>query len=502
MIPRRIFKSHKLLPLLTLWAFVSFANAAPRFAHIFADHAVLQRDQPVTVWGTGADPDAEYQIRYRGEAVTANVEKSGDWHATLPKLNATKTGRSLELIKDRKIIASVEDVVVGEVWLAAGQSNMQFRIAGMVKGLPKTQTWVDSANHDTIRFRRIDDKVLADRKSEAADLDSNIAWVPMTPETVLNFSAIAAVFATEIGRDLDVPIGIVDVSWGGKPIEPFIPREAFSSPFLQGILALADADKIEELKSIEGGVFIRNPEGYPGAIFNARMAPITSYGLRGFLWYQAESNAGTGEDPRGYRHKMEALFRGWRKRWENESLPCYFVQLPGFPRATGWIRAREEQRRALDIPNTGMAVTIDLPGEDIHPPMKIPVGQRLAKLALANTYQKEGVVSSSPIYRDHEVSGREVRVHFSGAGGGLKTADSNKPLWFELAGSDGKWHSAKAEIEGETVVVTSDKVDAPVAVRYACATYPRRGLLFNAAGLPASPFCSDLDLLPWIDASK
>jgi sialate O-acetylesterase len=378
----------------------------------------------------------------------------------------------------------------------------------MLKGMPSTQSWVDSAERPEIRFRRINDPVLEDGDAEAADLATADAWVPMDPQTVLTFSAVAASFARKLADEQKVPVGIIDVSWGGKPIEPFIPRENFSIPLLKQIKSLADEEKLDELAALRGGVIIRNPQGYPGAIFNARMAPLTQFGLRGFLWYQAESNAGKGEDPREYRHKMAALITGWRSRWENTELPCYFVQLPSFPSAPGWIRVREEQRRALSISKTGMAVTIDIRGEDIHPADKIPVGERLARLALSRTYGHDDVVASGPLYRDHAVEGSAIRVRFDFAESGLMVGDrpdagpvvetgDAASRWFELAGEDGAWHSATAKIDGREVVVTSAAVEAPIAVRYACDTQPQGGNLYNRAGLPASPFCSKLEWLPW-----
>ena len=486
------------------------AAAAPRFANIFADHAVLQQGVELTIWGTATEPSANLWVKWGDAPERIPVErgKRGVWTAILPAQKASAEGRDLRLFENGKLVAVAKDVVVGEVWLAAGQSNMQFQVKGMLKGMPSTQSWVDSAERPEIRFRRSNDPVLEDGDAEAKDLATADAWEPMTPESVLTFSAVAASFARKVFEEQQVPIGIIDVSWGGKPIEPFIPREAFSTPFLKKIKALADEEKLDQLAALRGGVIIRNPQGYPGAIFHARMAPLTQFGLRGFLWYQAESNAGKGEDPREYRHKMAALFGGWRSRWQNDELPCYYVQLPSFPSAPGWIRVREEQRRALSIPNTAMAVTIDIRGDNIHPADKVPVGDRLARLALAGTYGREDVVARGPLYRDHAVEGPTVRVRFDFAEPGLMVGDRPNagPVveargaalrWFELAGKDGIWHSAKAQLEGDEVLVTSDAVAAPIAVRYACDTQPQGGNLYNRAGLPASSFCSKLEWLRW-----
>ncbi len=496
------------------------AEAAPRFARVFGDHSVLQRDEPVRVWGVDADSFAKLEIRFGRLKVAVSTDSDGNWTSELPAMPADRVGRRLELLEDGKPAAVVNDVVVGEVWLAAGQSNMQFPVRGMLKGLPEAKAWVDEASRPAIRFRRVNDPVLADRKAEARDLkspdvslrgaSSRQAWALMTPKSALGFSAVAAIFARELEMALDVPVGIIDVSWGGKPIEPFIPRDRFSTPLLREIVSLADADKLDQLAKMKGGVIIRNPEGHPGAIYNARMAPWQKYGLRGFLWYQAESNAGKGEDPRHYRDKMTAMAEGWRTRWNAAGAPLYFVQLPSFPDATGWIRMREEQRLATAIPHSAMAVTIDIRGEGIHPPDKISVGRRLAALALEKTYRIGDSHSEGPMYRSHEIRGGAVHVSFNNMGGGLMVGD--KPgvapaketkgeslRWFELAGADGVWHSAKAVIRGDYVIVTSDRIKRPKAVRYGCATEPQGGNLYNRAGFPASPFCSDLKLLPWVD---
>ncbi|MEM1295386.1 MAG: sialate O-acetylesterase, partial [Verrucomicrobiota bacterium] len=213
---------------------------------------------------------------------------------------------------------------------------------------------------------------------------------------------------------------------------------------------------------------------------------------------------------RHYRHKMEALASGWRNRWANPDLPFYFVQLPSYPNATGWIRVREEQRRALSIPNSGMVTTIDIRGEGIHPPNKMAIGERLAKLALTKSEDGGNAIGSGPHYRGHQVVGWEVRVQFDHIGDGLFAGNKpgfgppeetpDDPLrWFELAGADGVWKPAEARIEGDEVIVLCHDIPLPTAVRYACTTEPQGGNLYNSAGLPASPFCSNLDLLPWQD---
>ena len=506
-------KMKRIIAKALLLLFCGDLQSEPHFASIFGDNAVLQSGPSTKVWGFGADPSGDYTLQFGDRSAEATVLGNGLWKATLSNLPRSADPKELTLLESGKAVVSLRDIVVGEIWLAAGQSNMQMQVKSMRKDMPPAQDWVDSASLPQVRFRRVNDPVLSDSKREATDLATSAPWIKMSPESVPEFSAAAAVFARQIAEELQCPVGIIDVSWGGKPIEPFIPRKAFTPPFLSRIKELADENKLDDLKQLRGGVIIRNPEGYPGAIFNARIAPLTQYGLAGFIWYQAESNAGKGEDPRRYRHKMAALADGWRARWKDDSLPLLFVQLPSFPKATGWIRAREEQRLSLEIPHTSMAVTIDIRGEGIHPPDKLEVGKRLARCALKNTYNIKDIVASGPRCTGHKANGSKLIVRFSETHGGLRSG--NRPLfsavefsetkdvkWFEVAGADGEWHEASAHIAGETVIVASDQEPSPVSVRYACGTTPQGSNLYNGAGLPASPFCSDLELLEWDDHGK
>ena len=257
---------------------------------------------------------------------------------------------------------------------------------------------------------------------------------------------------------------------------------------------------------------MRSSAWLAGTIYNGRVAPVAPYAIRGAIWYQGESNCGRGEDPRDYAHKMRALVRGWRDAWGQKDLPFYFVQLPQW-NSYAWTYLREEQRLALDVDGTGMAVTIDLDNAgDIHPPNKIDVGERLARWPLAKVYGRE-VAYSGPLYRGASFHGAVVTVTFDHIGDddGLMVgrvlgvsrvgeAKNDALHGFELVGDDGTWHDADAKIEGRTVIVSSLQVKRAVAVRYAC--YPeapenRTPNLYNRAGLPASPFCSDWRRMPY-----
>jgi sialate O-acetylesterase len=400
----------------------------------------------------------------------------------------------------------LRDLLVGEVWYASGQSNMQMTLDACAKKIPAISQVVDAPANDQIRWLRIDE---ADSPQPLKRRQRATPWRLDDSALRGKRSAVAFFFAQQLQKELGVPIGILEGSWGGKPIEGFIPTAQFRAhETLQPILSLAEQNKLDELAALPGGVVVRNTAGMPGRIFNARIAPVAPYALRGFIWYQGESNAGSGEDPRNYQTKMKALVEGLRETWHQAQLPFYFVQLPAYSdQATGWVRLREEQRRSLRIPDTGMAVTIDLRDEDIHPANKMDVGKRLALWALAKTYG-EKVPFSGPLFRSATVEGNSMRVRFEHAEDGLMVAGKEglaaaKPTpdvalaHFELADQTGRWYPAEATIDGTTVRVRSAQVTKPRAVRYACRGAPEGANLYNLAGLPASPFCSELEWLPW-----
>ena len=328
------------------------------------------------------------------------------------------------------------------------------------------------------------------------------------PTTVSRFSGVAFYFARRLDKELNVPIGVIDTSRGGTPIEPFIPRAAFDShPTLKEELELGDREDLVGIWKLPGGVRARDANWLPGRLFHSRLAPISRFGVRGAVWYQGESNSGVQEDPRDYQHKTRALINGWRQVFESEKLPVYFVQLPGSGAGEGWPYLREQQRLATDLPNTGMVVTVDLDGAGIHPPNKIDVGERLACWALAKDYGRS-VSFSGPMFERQEIQGKKVILHFIHADSGLMVADKDglaepretpedELAYFEVTDLSGQWHPAKARIDGQKVVVTCDEVASPIAVRYAHAINPENCNLYNRDGLPASPFCSRPDLLSY-----
>lgn len=496
--------THSSIAILAVWLSGSLLADELRVADVFTDHAVLQQGVNLPVWGT-TTPNAVVTVRFADQTKSAQAVVDGSWRVELSPLMAERAGRTMTVESGEKRI-QLQDLLVGEVWCASGQSNMQMRLDSCAKKIPAFLQVVNTPSTDAIRMMRIDEP---DSPHPLLHRRRATTWQLDTPTNRAKQSAVAFFYARRLHETLGVPIGIIEGSWGGKPIEGFIPRSQFRNhDVLRPILSLAEQDRLTELASLKGGLIVRNTAGMPGRIFNARIAPIAPFALRGFIWYQGESNAGRGEDPRNYKTKMRALIEGLRATWNKPDLPVYFVQLPAFNNeATGWIRLREEQRRSLEIPHTGMAVTIDLRDNDIHPANKLDVGERLARWALAKTYGKQ-VPFSGPLFKSATIEGSSILVEFEHAGSGLMVARKNgtKATFptpnvalehFELADQAGNWHPARATIEGELVRVESNATETPRAVRYACSGSPANANLYNQAGLPASPFCSELELLPW-----
>ncbi|MFT7643103.1 MAG: sialate O-acetylesterase [Pirellulaceae bacterium] len=494
-----------LLALCSYWSLASSTvRAELRLATIFSDHMVIQRDQPIRIWGW-SEKQQVVKVEFSGQVISTTADDTGAWKITFKKgLAASSEPRKLSVRTD-SAERVIEDIVIGDVWHASGQSNMAMTVNSVARRLPAAAKHIAEAKTSGIRFRRI-------HAGPATQPQLNVpngSWQTCSPATVKSFSAAAYYFARSIHAELNIPIGIIDSSRGGTPIEPFIPREAFTShPTLRAELELGDKDDLAAIWRLAGGVRARDANWLPGRLFQSQTAPITRLAVRGVIWYQGESNCGVGEDPRDYEHKMRALISGWRKAIENDALPFYFVQLPGSGAREGWPYLREQQRLASNMPHSGMAVTIDLLDHDIHPLNKVDVGRRLAKLAIAGAYGKD-IPFSGPSFSKAEINGDTVTAHFNHADNGLVLAVKkgiSEPVessdielsHFELAEADGKWYPATAKIHGKTVVVKSKDVSAPKAVRYGYAIDPQHCHLYNRDGLPASPFCSSAKYLTFV----
>jgi sialate O-acetylesterase len=484
---------------------------------IFGDHMVLQQGQGIPVWGWAA-PGERVNVTLSGPGHDTNADASGAWMVNLPAEKAG-TGRTLTVRGNNTL--TFEDVAVGEVWLCSGQSNMEM---GIEKCLNADEE-IAAADFPDIRLIDVP-KVL----SGVPEPNFKGSWVRCSPETVAThgtwggFSAAAYYFGRELHRRLDVPVGLIDSSWGGSRIEPWVPPAGFEAvPELKSIaqrVELADPtspahkkelaqalDRIaawiaETRKALDSETMVKPPpavpdalkplngRGDPTAMYNAMIHPLVPYTIRGVIWYQGEANRGDGM---AYVDKTKAQILGWRKLWSNPDLPYYYVQIAPYQygsEAPTVLPVFWEAQAAIEktIPGTGMAVIHDVGNyTDIHPRNKQEVGRRLALLALNETYQHKDVVCRGPLFKSMRPSGTEITVRFENADGGLKTRDGQAPNWFEIGGDNGTFVKAEARIEGETVVLSSPEVKEPTAVRFAWDKSASPNLM-NQAGLPAAAF--------------
>jgi len=490
------------------------AAAAVRPAAVFSDHMVLQRGGPVPVWGWAA-PGEKVTVSIAGQTVEAAAAEDGRWRVTLAALKAG--GPHTLVVKGAGSEAvTVHDVLVGEVWLASGQSNMNMPIDWGVFG-----KW--GSPECTAALAKIDDPELrmflvGTKMSPKPARDVSGVWKVAKGNAVLKWSAAAYFFGVELRRELGVPVGIVKSAVGGTVIESWMSREAllavspdlqssfdrwdrrvaaFSEEAYQKELAewrkKADAAKAEGKRPPRRPVRVTEHNRMPSCLYNGMIAPLVPYAMRGVLWYQGESNAGNAS---AYARRFPAMIRQWRKDWGQAEMPLLFVQLANFrqrktePSDSAWAELREAQRLALSEPNTAMAVAIDIgDAGDIHPKNKQDVGKRLALGALKLAYGRD-VVYSGPLYKSMTLEDGTVRLRFTHVGGGLVAKGGGPLKGFAVAGEDGKFVWADATIDGDTVVVSSDAVAKPVVVRYGWADNPEC-TLYNAEGLPASPFRTD-----------
>jgi sialate O-acetylesterase len=463
------------------------ARSQVKLPSIIGDGMVLQQGMSVPVWGWDTAGQT-VTVSFAGQKQSAKAGQDGRWQVKLKAMKSSAKGRSLKVSGSNKV--SVKNVVVGEVWICSGQSNMEWRLASTTNGKEE----VANAKHSLIRLFNVPGHTVNARPQD----HSKGAWAACGPQSAKGFSAVGYFFGRRLAKKLKVPIGLVGSNWGGTRIEPWVSLDGFRSvPELKGL-----AEKV--VKQAEENSKVG--PGSPSAIFNAMVNPLAPYAMRGGIWYQGESNGGEGES---YYHKKKALVNGWRKLF-NPDLAFYWVQLANWrkPNAApagggGWSKLREAQRKALTIPHTGMAVITDIgQANDIHPRNKQDVGWRLSQWALHQTYGKKKLVPSGPLYKGHSVKADAIHVSFNHVGSGLmvgvkkglaptKKAKGGKLKHFAIAGADKKWHWAEATIKGGEVVVRCADVPNPVAVRYGYAMNPVGANLYNKEGIPASPFRTD-----------
>jgi sialate O-acetylesterase len=487
-------------------------RADVKLPSVFSTHMVLQRDSNVPIWGW-AEPGATVNVSIAGQTKQAQAASDGRWQVRLDPMSA---GGPFDLVVRERNTVTVRDVLVGEVWFASGQSNMVHLVCYVRNAAHEIAT----ANDPQIRIF-----TAVGEPSQTPERDCRGNWLAISPQTADDVSAVCYFFARELRRTLGVPIGVINASLGSTPIEAWTSREAQADrPELRELLdswerktreydpiaaeaeyaRLKAAWQAESKAALASGkdpprepkppIAPRNQRQHPAGMYHGLVAPLVPYGVRGFLWYQGEYNAQTEAYASLYRVQLPLLIRDWRTRWGDDDLPFGWVQLPNFdvttrePVMTGWPTVRDGMLRALSVPNTGMAVTIDVGDADsVHPANKQAIAHRLALWARAEVYG-EKIAWSGPIYGGFSIAGNEVALRFRHADG--LAARDGALRDFEIRGVDAVWHPAEARIVGNKVFVRAAPVSHPTAVRYAWAANPA-GNLVNGAGLPASPFRTD-----------
>ena len=488
-------------------------------APLFADRAVLQREQPIPVWGR-AEAGEKVTVKFAGQIRGATAGKDGRWIVLLDPLPASAQGTELVLAGKNTLV--LRDIVVGEVWLCSGQSNMEWPVTRAANAAPE----IAAANFPLLRHVKIEHTVA----DAPADSVATAGWQSATPQTAGEFTAVGYYFARDLHQKLGVPIGIVNSSWGGTPIESWMSPAALDSNPAFAVVAqrwqkqLADfpAEKAAYDRQLATWIAAeaaakaqgasahqawlranprpRPPRGpgdpwTPMGLFNGMIHPLLPYALRGALWYQGESNAVRASE---YHALFAAMILSWRAHFGQPEMPFFWVSLANFkvptdPTGTSYAFLREAQTKTLALPHTGQAITIDIGNpDDIHPVNKQDVGRRLALLAKNRVYGIPGD-DTGPTFlsatRESLRGGAALRVRFTHAEGGLLSRD--KPVQsLQLAGPDRVFHPATGKIERDTLLVSSSAVRDPVAVRYAWSNAPEANL-YNGAGLPAVPFRSD-----------
>jgi len=459
----------------------SAVTADVRLPNVIASNMVLQRGMPVPIWGW-ADANEQVTVTFGSQSKTATAGADGAWRVTLDKLTAGAA--PARMVLKGKNTVTLENILVGEVWVGSGQSNM----AWSVRASHNAKEEIAAAKYPKIRLFLVPPK-----QAPTPQTDLNARWVECSPKSVPSFSAALYYFGRTLHKELDVPMGLIATSWGGTPIEPWIP--------LAGLESVSSLSSLASKARAQTGTGGRGGHRRPTVLYNAMVDPLVPFAIRGAVWYQGESNAFS-NDGMKYFEKKKGLIGGWRKMWAQTAgapdgsgnFSFYFVQLAPWSRykPTHLPALWEAQRACLTIPNTGMVVTTDITGNlnDIHPRDKQNVGKRLALWALAKDYGKKDLVYSGPLYKSMAVEGSTIRLSFDHVGSGLVSRDGKPLSWFTIARSNKKFVEATAKIDGNTVVVSIPEISKPKAVRFA---WDRRALpnLSNKEGLPASPFRTD-----------
>lgn len=497
---------------IALTTFVATASANVSLADVISDGMVLQQNQKVPIWGR-ADPGESVTVRFAGQSKSTTAAADGEWLIRLDPMKANATAATMTIAGRNTI--ELRNILIGEVWLVAGQSNMQRLLSETANG----EAAIAAADHPHIRLFNVSRQVAF--KHAPPPL---ARWLACSPQTIKEFSAAGYYFGVELESELHVPIGLINASYGGSQAEAWTPVEyLLASPDLKPTVDRtkiwdeersrvraeydeaikkwrADADK-----ATAAGARPSPSPAVPDAlreyriassIYDGMIAPLIPFYIRGAIWYQGESNEARAQQ---YGILLPAMIKAWRERWGEGDFPFSVVQLPNYrdqkpePADEPWSHVREAQRRTVvATPNTGLIVTIDI-GEahDIHPKNKLDVGKRMARWALADVYGRK-ITKSGPMFRDASPNHGKIIIRFGEAGRGLRTREGGELNEFAIAGEDRKWVWAHAKITGrDTIEVWSESVKKPIAARYAFNNNPRSPNLTNDTGLPAAPFRTD-----------
>lgn len=501
--------------LLILFVFITLhvdVSAIVRLPSIFNDNMVLQQNAIINLWGS-ASPLEHIVVEFNNQIAECDASPEGKWKVELPPI---KTGGPFELIIKGNNTIKLKNILIGEVWLCSGQSNMEFPL----KKTNDAEKEIAQADFSSIRIF-----IVKRNAASSPQEDCKGEWVVCSPKTIGDFSGVGYYFGENLHKELNVPIGLIQSTWGGSPAEAWMSNDVLESdPDFKPILERWDKQMkkypevlekynrnkksllkqwiIDSTDAINKGMAPpskpNTPQGpgsrnTPSGLYNGMLYPLVPLSFKGVIWYQGEANAGRAYQ---YRKLFPAMIKNWRDLWKAGDFPFYFVQLPNLnrqpePSKSGWTELREAQLITLTVINTGMAVTIDI-GDPInlHPTNKSDVGYRLSLIALNKDYGQTDISFSGPIYHSCNKFENKIYINFKPTGNGLVAKDGSALKGFTIASDDKKFVAASAKIEGDQVIVWSDQIKNPAAVRYAWADNPICNL-YNSTNLPASPFRTD-----------
>jgi sialate O-acetylesterase len=510
LIPSLVRRSTVAAAAIALFA-ASPLRADVKLPAVLADHMVLQQEMPVPIWGM-ADPGEKVTVTFGSQTQTATADGAGKWKVALKALKASDQPAKLTITGKNTI--SLNDILVGEVWVCAGQSNMEMGI----KNVKNASEEVAAAQHPQLRLFTVPKRTAAQLQSDILPKGQEAKWLECTPTNIVvgewnGFSAVGYFFGRDLHQALHVPVGLIHTSWGGTPAEAWTPtsylqKESDLQPIVERTekapenyqKQLARWQAAADKAKADGKAPPRKPTdpaqdpNLAAVLYNGMVAPIVPYAIRGATWYQGESNASRAYQ---YRKLLPTMIQSWRDAWGEPNMSFLIVSLANYqdvskePGDSDWAELREAQAMTAAMPHNGQALAIDLADadnpRDIHPKNKQDVGRRLTLVALAKTYG-QNIAYSGPEYESAKIEGNKVRISFRHAEGMKTKADSVKG--FQIAGEDHKWHWADAKIDGKSIIVSSPEVEKPAAVRYDWSNNPE-GNLINKAGLPAAPFRTD-----------